>query len=94
MTSRPSGIVTLTTDFGLQDPSVGIMKAALLSASEKPRVIDLTHGVEPQDVAMGAFMLFKDSNSARIDKFVFNTEAHPFLVKSASRDQQEFELFL
>ncbi len=62
MTSRPSGIVTLTTDFGIQDPSVGILKAALLKASEKPKVVDLTHGVEPQDVAMGAFMLWTAIN--------------------------------
>ena len=62
MTSRPSGIITLTTDFGLQDPSVGIMKAALLTASEKSKVIDLTHEVEPHNVAMGAFMLWTAAN--------------------------------
>lgn len=62
MTSRPSGIITLTTDFGLQDPSVGIMKAALLTASEKSKVIDLTHAVEPHNVAMGAFMLWTAAN--------------------------------
>lgn len=58
MYPRPSGIVTLTTDFGLRDPYVGIMKGALWSASDKPRLVDLSHDVAPQDVAMGAFVLW------------------------------------
>jgi S-adenosylmethionine hydrolase len=58
MYSRPSGIVTLTTDFGLRDPYVGILKGALITASDKPRVVDLSHDVAAQDVAMGAFMLW------------------------------------
>jgi S-adenosylmethionine hydrolase len=33
MFARPSGIVSLTTDFGPADPYVGIMKGALLRAS-------------------------------------------------------------
>jgi len=58
MYPRPSGIVTLTTDFGLRDPYVGIMKGALWAASDKPRIVDLSHDVAPQDVTMGAFMLW------------------------------------
>lgn len=58
MYARPSGIVTLTTDFGTRDPYVGIMKGALMAASEKPRLVDLTHEVPPQDIATGAFMLW------------------------------------
>lgn len=58
MYARPSGIITLTTDFGLPDPYVGIMKGALMATSDKPRVVDLSHQVDPQDVAMGAFLLW------------------------------------
>ncbi|MFT4511688.1 MAG: S-adenosylmethionine hydrolase [Planctomycetota bacterium] len=58
MYARPSGIVTLTTDFGLRDPYVGIMKGALIAASDKPRVVDLSHDVAAQDISMGAFMLW------------------------------------
>tara|TARA_R110002096_G_scaffold366725_2_gene560044 strand:- start:978 stop:1742 length:765 start_codon:yes stop_codon:yes gene_type:complete len=64
MYTRPSGIVTLTTDFGFRDPYVGILKGALIKASDKPRVIDLCHNVAAQDIAMGAFMLW-----TAIDRF-------------------------
>ena len=62
MYPRPSGIVTLTTDFGLRDPYVGIMKGALIAASEKPRIVDLSHDVAAQDLAMGAFVLWSAVN--------------------------------
>ncbi|MFK7741044.1 MAG: S-adenosyl-l-methionine hydroxide adenosyltransferase family protein [Planctomycetota bacterium] len=62
MIPRPSGIVTLTTDFGLEDPYVGILKGALLRASDKPRMVDLSHGVPPQDLAAGAFVLWSAIN--------------------------------
>ena len=64
MYARPSGIVTLTTDFGLRDPYVGILKGALMAASDKPRVVDLSHDVAPQDIAMGAFLLW-----SAVDRF-------------------------
>lgn len=54
---RPSGVVTLTTDFGLVDPYVGVMHGVLLSAGRELRVVDLTHGVEPQDVRAAGFFL-------------------------------------
>ena len=43
-------MITLTTDFGLRDPFVGIMKGVLLSICPSARLVDLTHDVEPQDV--------------------------------------------
>lgn len=55
MLPRPSGLVTLLTDFGTRDPYVGILKGALLRASTKVQVVDLCHEVPPQDVANGAF---------------------------------------
>lgn len=58
MYPRPSGIVTLTTDFGQRDPYVGIVKGAVLRASPKVQVVDVTHGAPPQDVAAGAFLLW------------------------------------
>jgi S-adenosylmethionine hydrolase len=54
---RPSGVITLTTDFGLDDPYVGMMKGVILSQSSTLIVVDLTHGVPPQDVRAGAFFL-------------------------------------
>ncbi len=55
---RPSGIVTLLTDFGLQDPYVGMMKGVLYrEAPELRAVIDLSHEVPPQDVRTAALFL-------------------------------------
>lgn len=54
---KPSGIVTLLTDFGLDDPFVGVMKGVLLARCPGVQIVDLTHGIEPQDVAQGAFWL-------------------------------------
>jgi len=52
-----SGIVALLTDYGLQDPYVGVMKGALLSVAPEARIVDLTHDIPPQDVREGARVL-------------------------------------
>jgi S-adenosylmethionine hydrolase len=48
-------IVTLTTDFGLTDSYVAEMKGVLLAACPEVRIVDVTHGVPPQDVLAGGF---------------------------------------
>lgn len=55
--TSPCGIVTLLTDFGLQDPYVGIMKGVMLSILPTLRLVDLTHGISPQSIAGGALAL-------------------------------------
>ena len=55
MPLRPSGIVSLLTDFGHRDPYVGVMKGAVLRANPKAVLVDLGHEVPAQDVAAGAF---------------------------------------
>ena len=54
---KPSGIVTLTTDFGTADTYVGQMKGALLAAGPGLRVVDLSHAVPPGAIATGAYLL-------------------------------------
>ena len=54
---KPSGIVTLLTDFGLEDAYVGAMKGAILSMFARAIVVDITHGVRPFAVLQGAFLL-------------------------------------
>src|SRR2546428_5944082 len=54
---KPSGVVTLLTDFGLDDAYVGAMKGAILSVHPKTTIIDLAHGVRPFAVLQGAFLL-------------------------------------
>ena len=46
-------IITLTTDFGMRDPFVGIMKGVLLSVCPSARLVDLTHEIRPHDVQGG-----------------------------------------
>ncbi|MBN2194059.1 MAG: SAM-dependent chlorinase/fluorinase [Polyangiaceae bacterium] len=55
--TRPSGIVTLLTDFGMKDPFVGMMKGAILARFAAARLVDLTHEIPPQDVRAGAYWL-------------------------------------
>jgi S-adenosylmethionine hydrolase len=51
------GIITLTTDFGLQDPYAGIMKGVMLSIAPSAVLVDLAHDVPPQDITAGALAL-------------------------------------
>ena len=53
----PSGIITLTTDFGLADGYVGQMKGVILGIDPGLRLVDISHAVPPQAVASGAFLL-------------------------------------
>lgn len=50
-------IVTLTTDFGLTDSYVAEMKGVLLSRFPEARIVDVSHGVPPQDVLAGGFAI-------------------------------------
>ena len=51
-------IVTLLTDFRLDDTYVGQVKGAILSVAPNATLVDLTHAVQPQDVRAGAFLLW------------------------------------
>ena len=42
---RPSGVITITTDFGHQGPFVGVMKGRMLGRFPEARLIDLTHEI-------------------------------------------------
>lgn len=41
----PSGVITITTDFGHQGPFVGVMKGAVLARFPEARLVDLTHEI-------------------------------------------------
>jgi S-adenosylmethionine hydrolase len=53
----PSGIITLTSDFGLADPFVGVMKGCILARHRDATIIDLTHGIAPYWPAEAGFWL-------------------------------------
>lgn len=50
-------LITLLTDFGLQDEYVGVMKGVIAGINPDARIIDVCHGIEPQNVVHGAFIL-------------------------------------
>jgi S-adenosyl-L-methionine hydrolase (adenosine-forming) len=51
-------IVTLTTDFGYQDSYVAEMKGVILGINSAARLVDLSHGIKPQNIREAAYMLF------------------------------------
>jgi S-adenosyl-L-methionine hydrolase (adenosine-forming) len=54
---RPTGLVTLLTDFGVRDPFVGLMKAQVYGRLPGARIVDLTHDLPPYRPAVAAFWL-------------------------------------
>jgi S-adenosylmethionine hydrolase len=50
-------IVTLTTDFGLDDYYVALMKGALLRQAANLQIVDISHNIKPFDIVQGAFVL-------------------------------------
>lgn len=50
-------ILTLLTDFGLRDPYVGMVKGAIAQVNPSLTVIDLTHQIPPQNIALARFSL-------------------------------------
>ena len=55
MAQRP--IVTLTTDFGLNDHFVGTMKGVILNIVPEAEIVDISHAVQPFDVLDGALTI-------------------------------------
>jgi len=51
------GIVTFTTDFGLQDPFVAVMKGQMLRRNRELQLVDITHDIEPYRPAEAGFWL-------------------------------------
>ena len=51
-----SQIITLTTDFGLQDHYVSAIKAVILGIAPDVRLVDVSHNIPPQDIMAGAWV--------------------------------------
>ncbi len=52
-----NGLITLLTDFGLDDPYVGLMHGVIKRENRGAEVIDFCHGVPPQDVTVAGLFL-------------------------------------
>src|SRR6266851_950005 len=53
----PNPLITLTTDFGLSDHFVGVMKGVIAGIAPKARVIDISHDIAAYNVAEAAFVV-------------------------------------
>jgi len=49
-----SALITLLSDFGAVDPFVGIMKGVIKKIHPAADIVDITHGIEPQNVTVAA----------------------------------------
>jgi S-adenosyl-L-methionine hydrolase (adenosine-forming) len=58
---KPSGIVTLLTDFGLHDGYVAVMKGVIMTINPGARLVDITHLVEHGSVPQAADLLMEAS---------------------------------
>lgn len=52
-----SDIITLVTDFGLDGPYVAVMKGVILGINPGAVIVDISHAIEPQNIAQAAFLL-------------------------------------
>ncbi len=50
-------IVSISTDFGLQDGNTGVMKGVIYGICPDAKIVDLTHLIGPQDVRQIAYVL-------------------------------------
>ena len=50
-------IITLLTDFGIQDEYVGVLKGVISGINPGVTIIDVTHGIAPQNVVAAAYTL-------------------------------------
>lgn len=52
-----SVVITLTTDFGLEDAYVASMKGVILGINPEANLIDICHNIKPQNISQAAFVL-------------------------------------
>jgi S-adenosyl-L-methionine hydrolase (adenosine-forming) len=55
--SRPRAPIAILTDFGYRDHYVGAMKGVITSLAPGTSIIDITHGIPPQQITAGAIAL-------------------------------------
>ena len=55
--TAPRPVITLLTDYGTADEFVGVLRGVIARICPDAHVIDLSHGVPPQDIRAGAMLL-------------------------------------
>lgn len=54
-------LITLTTDFGLKDGNVGVMKGVIWGIAPQVQMTDLSHLIPPQDIHQAALILSRSA---------------------------------
>lgn len=54
-------IISLTTDFGTRDGFVGVMKGVILGIAPDVHIVDISHGISPQNVKEASFVLARQA---------------------------------
>lgn len=54
---KPSGIISLTTDFGESDPYAAMMKGVILSINPDAKIIDITHQIPAGSIQEGGLII-------------------------------------
>lgn len=85
-------LVTFLTDFGLRDPSAGVLSGVVLAMTPSARTLDLTHAIPPYDVEAGAEALVEalvhlpvGAHVAVVDPGV-GTQRRPIAIRCARGD--------
>jgi len=50
-------VITLLTDFGIEDEYVGLMKGVILAFHPSATIVDITHHIDPQDIVQAAYLI-------------------------------------
>jgi S-adenosylmethionine hydrolase len=52
-------IISITTDFGIQNSFVGVMKGVIWAIAPETQIADITHQIPPQNIRLGAYALWR-----------------------------------
>ena len=55
--TKPNPVISLTTDFGLSDHFVGVMKGVILGICPEACIVDITHECRTYDIQEAAFSI-------------------------------------
>ena len=58
MSTKKRAVISLTTDFGLRDPFVGVMKGVILNINPSAMIVDISHEITNHDLLEAAFILY------------------------------------
>ncbi|MEE9604907.1 MAG: SAM-dependent chlorinase/fluorinase [Candidatus Scalindua sp.] len=56
--SKIQPVITLITDFGLQDGYVGVVKGVITKINPSVKIIDISNNIESQDIFQAAYVLY------------------------------------